>query len=86
MKFEVFSVRDSAANAFGRPFFLPTIGVAIRSFADQVNASDAGDLFSHPEDFELFHCGQFDDSNGLFELFPTPNPVVTAKSVVHVKN
>lgn len=68
MKLICCSVYDSAAGAFGRPFFVPAVGIAIRSFREEVNRS--GDpmnaMFSNPQDFELHKLGEFDDSDGTF--------------------
>lgn len=61
----IVSVKDTAAQAFGRPIFVPTIGVAIRSFRDEINRPDSNeDLAKHPSDFELYELGSFDDSTG----------------------
>ncbi|AXH74631.1 MAG: nonstructural protein [Microviridae sp.] len=68
MKMQVVSVLDVAAQAYGRPAFCAALGAATRSFVDEVNrAPTPGNdnvLFSHPEDFQLFHIGEFDDFNG----------------------
>ena len=37
MKMIVVSIKDRAADAYGRPFYVPSVGVAIRSFQDEVN-------------------------------------------------
>lgn len=68
MEHFIMSVRDSKSEAYGRPFFTPSIGTAIRSFADEVNNNREDNmLFSHPEDFTLFTLGKFDDTTGTFE-------------------
>ena len=65
MKMVICSIRDSAADAYGRPFFLPSVGVAIRSFTDEVNRpSEDNQIYQHPEDFDLFELGEFDDTTG----------------------
>lgn len=62
---QVVSVRDAKAEAFGRPFFVTSIGQAIRSFDDEVNRKDNENVLNnHPEDFILFHIGTFDDQTG----------------------
>jgi len=65
MQLVIVAVKDRAADAFMRPFFVPTANMAIRSFMDEVNR-DAPDnqLFAHPDDFDLYEIGIFDDSNG----------------------
>ena len=52
MKMTVCSIRDRGAEAFGRPFFTPAIGVAIRSFQDEVNRkAEDSQIYLHPDDF-----------------------------------
>lgn len=81
----VYSLRDSASALYGRPFFCVNVGHAVRGFSDQVNTpvvdGQQNDLFNHPDDFELFELGTFDDNTGLHDLYAQPKPVATAKSV-----
>ena len=80
MKMIVCSIKDRAADAFGRPFYVPAVGVAIRSFQDEVNrAADDSQIYQHPDDFDLFDLGVFDDSTGLFELHNTPTLLMLGK-------
>lgn len=63
------SVRDRAANTFARPFCVPSLGVAIRSFTDEINrASGENPLYMHPEDYDLYQVGDFDEDTG--EVIP----------------
>ena len=69
MKQIICTVKDRAADAFGRPMFVPSAGVAIRSFSDEINRNNADNqLFNHPDDFDLYELGEFDDNSGLFAL------------------
>lgn len=78
----IVSVKDTAAQAFGRPLFVPAIAVAVRSFRDEVNRKDStDDLARHPEDFELYELGSFDDSTGIIELVNPPRLVARAKDL-----
>jgi len=63
MKLFVVAVRDRAIDGFNTPVFVPSLGAAIRSFADEVNKGDS-QLGAHPEDFELWLLGQFDTDSG----------------------
>ncbi len=63
-----FTVRDSAAEAFMRPFFAQSKGAAIRSFADQVNDTDGNPIWQHPEDYTLFELGTFDELTGFLKV------------------
>lgn len=82
MILQVFSVFDVAAGAFGRPIFLPTNGVAMRSFTDEVNKErPENNMFYHPADFHLWHLGSFDDSVGKFTLLDIGVRLATGSDV-----
>lgn len=49
----------------------------MRTFSDEVNrVSDDNLLHRHPEHYQLFYIGLFDDESGLFE--PVPPEFITA--------
>lgn len=61
------AVRDSAVDAFMNPFFVPHVGAALRAFTDECRK--AGTTFNaHPEHFELYELGTFDDATGTFVM------------------
>lgn len=60
MILEMFSVLDAKTQAYMQPFYAPTVGAAIRNFTDALQDPDSM-LCKHPEDFHLFHIGNFDD-------------------------
>lgn len=66
----IVAVRDIKANCFSQPQFVPNLGSAIRSFGDQCRDEKSGVLYQHPEDFELYHLGKFDDSDANFDMHP----------------
>ena len=79
----IVSVKDRAADVFNRPFFVPHRNVAVRDFTDEVNRSAADNaLNKHPDDFDLYLLGQFDDSDGSFASAGTPVVLVRGKDVV----
>lgn len=61
----IVSVKDRAVDAYNRPFYVPTIGAAIRSFTDEVNRKDS-EMQAHPEDYDLYDMGTFCDQTGTF--------------------
>ncbi|AXH76519.1 MAG: nonstructural protein [Microviridae sp.] len=62
----IVSVFDTAVQAHGRPLFVPTKGAAMRSFTDEVNRqAEDNPMWAHPEDYELYLLGWFDDSSGI---------------------
>lgn len=61
------AVRDRAVDAFMRPFAVPTIGSALRSFQDEVNrTAEDNPMYKHPDDYDLFQLGTWDDNKGEF--------------------
>lgn len=65
MNLVIVAVKDRAADAFMRPFFVPTTAMAVRSFMDEVQREAADNqLFHHSDDFDLYEIGIFDDSTG----------------------
>lgn len=61
----IVAVKDRAADAFMRPFFVPTPAMAVRSFMDEVQREAVDNqLFHHSDDFDLYEIGIFDDSTG----------------------
>jgi len=64
----VVSVKDRAADAFMRPFFVPRAEMAIRSFTDEVNRAAADNpIYQHPEDYDLYELGIFDEDSGQLD-------------------
>lgn len=78
---KVCSVRDRAADVYGRPFFTPSTGVAIRSFTDHVNSKDDSEIVKHPSDFELYLLADYDDESGRFECLPAPRMLARGEDV-----
>ena len=82
MKLVIVSIKDRAADAFGRPAYVATEGVAIRQFSDEVNrASEDNQIYVHPDDFDLYYLGTFDDNNGAFDLLASPKQICLGKQV-----
>lgn len=67
MLLQMFTVYDSKAEAYLPPFFMAARGAAVRSFSDTCN--DPTHAFNqHPEDYTLFHLGQYDDQHATFDI------------------
>jgi hypothetical protein len=77
------AVRDSAIGAFNRPMFSPSVGATVRSFSDEANRDDKENpMYAHPEDFELWQLGTWNDETGLFAgMAEGPSCVCRAKDV-----
>lgn len=63
MILSIFSIYDAKAESFLRPFCLPSIAHARRELAE-VMQQPTGPFVDYPEDFTLFHVGEFDDETG----------------------
>lgn len=81
MKYLIVCVRDRAADVYGVPMFVASIGGAIRSFGDEVNRSaENNPFYMHPEDFDLYSIGTFDDTSGSFEC-GVPKQIAVGKDM-----
>lgn len=74
------SVRDSALDAFMRPFFVPTTGMAVRSFQDELKNPESP-MMKHPEDYALFELGTFDEDTGKCVNLEAPRQLIRGADV-----
>ena len=77
MRLKVFAIRDSALDAYIRPFFVPSVAMAARSFRDEVNRPES-EMHRHPSDYELFELGEWDEESGQFAQNAVARSVVRA--------
>ncbi|WNK14143.1 MAG: nonstructural protein [Microvirus sp.] len=76
------AVFDAAVGSFNRPFFVPSLGLALRSFADEVNRYDDNNPMSrHPNDFSLYKLGSYDEISGRFDSLDVPERLSLARDV-----
>lgn len=86
MIYIVVCVRDRAAVVYGQPFVVAARGQAIRSFSDEINSGKTDSaLASHPEDFDLFELGTYNDEGGLFDT-GVPKQIAVGKDLKLPKN
>lgn len=71
MKTNLYSVFDSAAEAFGPPFTTHTHALAAHILRNAA-ADTRTTVNQRPGDFTLWHLGAFQDSSAQFELLPAP--------------
>lgn len=84
MRYKILAIRDRAIDSFAQPFFSASVGAAVRSFSDEINrAHENNQLNKHPEDFDLYMLGEFDDSAGEFHC-SKPSQVAVGKDL-HIK-
>lgn len=80
MKYAVCAVKDRAVDAYNRPLYVPTVGVAIRSFNDECNKKDS-ELHTHPEDYDLYELGQWDDQTAVYVALEQPRVIARAQDI-----
>lgn len=76
----LFSIYDSKAKNYTFPYPAANTGVAVRMFTAAVQ-SEGSQWNMHPEDFTLFHLGEFDDENADLLQLDTPVRVCGAWEV-----
>ncbi|WNK13616.1 MAG: nonstructural protein [Microvirus sp.] len=69
---QIVAIYDIATEAYGRPVFVPALGAAMRGFADEINSNKDADVYKHPNDFALYHFGEWDDNSGEIRLLDKP--------------
>lgn len=84
MKIQILSIRDRAVDAFMQPMFFATPGAGIRAFSDEINRQDSS-MNKHPEDYDLYHLGEYDDATGKFAGLEAPRQVAIGKDLVASK-
>lgn len=88
MRLTVVSVYDVGVGAYGRPVFVRSKGEAVRSFMDELNKPHSeqmpNQMRAHPQDFQLYFLGEFDDETGRF-VDPPEQPLRIAEGANLVK-
>lgn len=79
---EVFVVRDNATNASENPMFFPAVGAAKRAFMDAVNKPETA-YNRHPDDYTLFHLGQYDPFKMEFHPLQAPISMGLANTFIN---
>lgn len=79
---QIFSIRDTKANAYLTPFFMNNEAMAIRAITDLANDIEHS-FCKHSEDYALYSLGVYDDATGKLEVLDAPLHVV---NVVELKS
>jgi len=77
---QMFSVYDVKAEVYSQPITAPTINTMGRILGD-VLAEGSHAYAKHPEDYVLFHLGEFDDSTGQVDPLNAPNSLFSLKTL-----
>lgn len=81
MMLNAYSIFDTAAGVFQRPWFVGADGEATRIFSDLCK-DESSTISKHPEDYHLFRIGRFNDRDGMIDG-DTPERLASGTTVVH---
>lgn len=76
----VCSVKDRLANVYSHPMYFATEGQAIRAFQDAL-ADPQNSMSKHPDDYDLYRLGVFDDELGRFHNDEQPKTLGLGKQL-----
>lgn len=68
MILNIYTIYDSAAKAYLRPFFLHNDAMAVRAFKTNVNDHVNSDIYKSPDQFTLFKIGTYNDETAELEM------------------
>lgn len=73
MKHTIVCIRDIKTNSYFVPQYIKSVGGFLRQMGDELNGPQnpntvAETMSKHPEDFELYQLGTWDDETGQYEL------------------
>lgn len=79
-------VRDRAIDVYGTPFVTQTTAQAVRSFTDEVNNTQGNSAIAqHPDDYDLYIIGHYDETIAGITPLEMPELVVRAKDLIRPK-
>lgn len=68
---QIYSIYDSKAEVYSPTFTANNNGDAIRAFQNDIQKGQSM-LATNPEDFTLFHLGEWDDEKGKYIMVDAP--------------
>lgn len=81
----LYSIYDSKAGIYNKPFYLLNNAVAMRTAIDLLSDPNT-DVGRHPEDFTLFKIGTYDDNTGQVAQLSTLEPVIRFHELAALQN
>lgn len=79
----LYAIKDLAVQAYMKIWEVRAPGEAMRGFIDEVNRKAADNpIAAHPEDYELYKLGVYDDATGKITPEDEPQLVARAKELI----
>ena len=77
---KVVAVFDRGISSYGRPFAVPHVGQAVREFTDLCQDRE-NPIGKHPQDYQLYELGIYDDSSGRFDNLNEPRLLISGSDI-----
>lgn len=81
MKRIIVAVRDVKADCYFTPILADNKAIAMRNFADAAANPDLT-IVKHPEDYALYHLGDYDMSTGIITSLDQPVHICSAEEML----
>lgn len=85
MRMYIVTIYDKRAQTYGGPMVFPTLGVAERAFADNVNDPQSM-INKHPEDYMMYLIGTFDTEKAIIIQADAHQLLSEAHQLLQVRN
>lgn len=80
MKYLLVSIKDRAIDAFQPIGNVRAEGEAVRVFKDMISNAETAHS-KHPDDYDIYLVGYFDDHDGLIEPVTPPKKLADGKTI-----
>lgn len=81
MQVKMFSIRDTKLSVYRRPFFFQHEIEALRAFIEVIRDGNT-EVSRFPEDYDLYHIGDYDEVTGLVTTTGHHKFIASAKQIV----
>lgn len=79
----ILTVKDRALDIYNLPFTQTTVAQGVRGFTDEINSDpERSGLAKHPDDYDLYIIGHYDEINGHLVPLDKPELVVRGKDLI----
>lgn len=80
---KIFTIRDSKGGFYHPPFYKFSVGEAERDL-HRLTKDENSMIKQYPEDFDLYHVGEFDNITGKMTILAAPVHVIKAVNLISV--
>lgn len=82
----VLVVKDRALDIYNLPFTQTSVAQAVRGFTDEINNDPTkSNIAQHPDDYDLYLIGHYDEVEGRLMPLDRPDLVVRGKDLIRNK-